>query len=285
MIDEATYDQLDRYFHSAMSEQEGRAFEAKMNADEKLRAEFDWLNNMLGGMKFQGRSVMKQTIATATSGIPSGEMVKYKPSINGKSFLRKWWVAITVTFAVIIVAVAVYKYVTRHIDPTGYDTEGHSMDVIPLKDSALDSCMDALAMPPMGGSSTDSTDAQSYNDSPDSLSENVIVKVKGVKHPEIYYDVDTVGKHAPITVNGYTWQAGQNQQAPMRTTIIQGPPPYTYELTDKLILKSNYNTTAGFVFTGKGDTFYMTDNSQQHFMLLKGKGELPLTPLRVGFDK
>ncbi len=282
MIDEATYDQLDRYFHSAMNEQERSAFESKMNANEELRAEHDWLKGMLGGMKSQGRGVMKQTIAAAISGIPTGEVVKYKPSVNGKSFLKKWWVAITATVAVLVVAFAVYKYVTRHIDPPRYDTEGQSMDVIPLADSeSVDSCADslikAISGPAVDGQRIDSTKA---------CSENVVVNMSGNQAMHQYYDINDRDSVAPITITGGVTYGWDNQkQVAMKTTIIQGPPPYTYELTDKLILKSNYTTTAGFVFTGKGDTFYMIDNSQQRFMLLKGKGELPLTPLPVGANK
>lgn len=281
MIDEATYDQLDRYFHSAMNEAERNAFESKMNADKQLREEFAWLNNMLGGMKSQGRSVMKQTIAAAIAGIPSGEVAKYRPSVNGKSFLKRWWVAIAVTVIVLVVAIAAYKYITRHIDPAGYDTEGQSMDVNPTQgsenvDSCADSLVTAMSGPPADAQLADSTKA---------FSEHVIVNMNGKEAMEVYYDVNDRDSITPIVITGggYAWT--NQQQVPMKTTIIQGPPPYTYELTDKLILKSNYTTTAGFVFTGKGDTFYMTDNSQQHFMLLKGKGELPLTPLHIGANK
>jgi len=279
MIDEAIYEQLDRYFHSAMNEQEKSAFESKMKTDKELREELDWLNNMLGGMKSRGRSVMKQMIANAISGIPSGEVAKYRPSVNGKSFLKKYWVAITVAVVAVSVAIAVYAYMTRHVNPP-HEGEDNAMDVVPVKDSSLDSCMDVMSARPSEGANADSFTMKDETDSNQARTEDVIVKMSHVTKPVVYYGVDSPGKTQPTITGGYGWQGEQQQQVAMKTTMIQGQPPYTYELTDKLILKSNYTTTAGFVFTGKGDTFYMTDNSKQLFMLLKGRGELPLTPMK-----
>jgi hypothetical protein len=263
MIDEATYDQLDRYFHSGMNEQERSAFELKMDSDKALREEYDWIHNMLGGMKSQGRSVMKQTIATALSGISAAEVVKYSPSVNGKSFLKKYWVAITVAVVAVGVAISIYAYVNQHKDPV-QEGDVNPLEV-PASDSSPGSSLQSVALPEGGGFNVDTSAPMPYSESG-----------KKTKYPPTQHD-DTVKE---IVTKPQISRVNGESQVAMNAQIVKSSPPYSYILTDRLILKSNYASTAGFVFTGKGDTFYMIDNLQQHFMLLKGKGEQPLVPLR-----
>lgn len=285
MIDESTYSELDRYFHSAMNEAERSAFESKMNADKQLREEFDWLSNMLGGMKSQGRSVMKQTIASAIAGIPSGEVAKYKPSVNGKSFLKKWWWAITIVVSVLAAAVVVYssawigedgEYHFFDHDNLPYYEEEHSL----TKDYATDPCFDEGLPPTAVDSMKDSSDTKG---GAATIDENADVLYEGQVKP--VYVRDSAPNVDYFILSEVLPQKGHRIENMPTQINKRSSPPYTYELTDRLKLNANYTTTAGFVFNGSGDTVYMTDNSSQTFMLLKGKGEQPLTPMRVGGNK
>lgn len=283
MIDEVTYDELDRYFHAAMNADEKSAFESRMNSNAELRAEHAWLNTMLGGMKQQGRSVMKQTIASAIAGIPAGQVAKYKPSVNGKSFLKKWWWAITSVAVAVVVAVGVYKYVTRHVDPVNHEGND-SQEIIPATDStAADSCIDVSAP----GATSDSTSKSME------LIEGDVQILYGNDSIKI---IEGVAKRPKVdTTKGYAWDvnlaplAGVTQvQLPQQGTRLENmktsisrrtQPPYTYTLGQNLILNANYTTTAGFQFQGAGDTIYMTDNAGLRFRLVPTTKEQPLVPI------
>ena len=88
MIDEKTYDEIDRYLRGEMSAEERAAFDARLSSDEALRAEVEWLSV---AFRATGKLMMKSQLAEIFAGVPSASLVKYTPSKNGQGFLKKWW--------------------------------------------------------------------------------------------------------------------------------------------------------------------------------------------------
>jgi hypothetical protein len=283
MIDEATYNDLDRYFHSDMNAEEKGVFESRMNASEDLRAEFVWLNIMLGSMKQQGRTVMKQSIASALASVPSGEVARYKPSVNGKSFLKKWWWAITGAVVAVGVAVAIYMYTSPTPHSESHD-ENH--DVLPRE-----------VIPP-----TDSVHADSLNESMELRSDSVKAAI-GKETAYVYFDdgdenalnekkvgvAPVIGREDSMRVLAYsgtnspTGSGGVPRDKNKPMFVIPGyktQPPYTYTLGEDLTLNAPWRTTKGFKFEEVGDTVYMTDNDGLKYMLLRNQGVQMLEPMK-----
>ncbi len=284
MIDESTYNELDRYFHSAMNAEERSAFESRLNANAEMREEFQWLGIMLGGMKQQGRSVMKQTIASVIAGVPSGAVTKYKPSVNarpakpfgrGKSFLKKyWWVVASV--AAVAIAVGVYLYATRHIVDEGH-SEGSDAAPQEMMSAPVDTACNDSLIEEMKPAESDTAYSVHIIDG------QAEILIKGEPSNALEKKVDSVKSPAWYIANGGGGQPTQGgRKEPMATRINpRSQPPYTYSMDANLTLNANYTSTAGFSFRGSGDTVYMTDNNGVEFMLLRNKGEQPLRPRSV----
>lgn len=283
MVDETTYNELDRYFTGRMQGEERAAFELRLSSDANLKTELDWIVNATAAMKNSGRMVMKQHIVAAIAGVPAKELQKYRPAKNAKPFWKKWWVWVAAVAVALSLAAAVYVRANKwegddsyhFFHPTEtFDESGHEHSVVKdLTDSmvnepaSVDSCLDEIK--------TDSTKADALDDGVD---EQVVV-AEGRKN-QTYYDADQQGQVNPVYVGNLT-QSEVRKDKPMNTRInLRRQPPYAYFLDDDLTLYANYTSTAGFTFRGSGDTIYMTDNTAQTFMLLRGKGEQPLVPLR-----
>lgn len=281
MVDEATYNELDRYFTGRMQGEERAAFELRLSSDANLKTELDWIVNATAAMKNSGRMVMKQHIAAAIAGVPANALLKYRPAKNAKPFWKKWWFWITaVTVAVAVGAVVVYANAWEGDGGEYHFFDSHEphYDEQEEEHSVTRALMDSVVNTPvpvdssLEGMKADSTQAEA---SDDVVNEQVVV-AENQKH----YNVDQQGQVNPVFVAGAT-QSEVRKEKPMNTRInLRRQPPYAYFLDDNLTLYANYTSTAGFTFRGSGDTIYMTDNAAQTFMLLRGKGEQPLVPLR-----
>jgi hypothetical protein len=296
MIDEATYGELDRYFHSQMSTEEKSAFASRMNANQDLRAEFQWLNTMLGGMKQQGRSVLKQTIAGAIAGVPFEQVEKYKPAMNKKSFFKKYWWVVTTAVVAIATAIAIYLYTTQRANMESHDENGDAF--------SEETMIDADAA---GTLNADSCDDQALPAGIDSIfksegagrvavRETVDVRIGN----HVYYDIDeenNITRAIAIaendSINRSRWKKqpaysgvedepyNKDKTRSMGVTTGYKPfPPYTYKLDDDLMLNAPYYSCKGFTWEGMGsDTVYMTTKDGIEYMLLRGQGVKELVPV------
>lgn len=281
MIDEATYDELDRYFHSNMNADEKSAFESRVNSNAQLKEELLWLNTMLGSMKQQGRSVMKQTIANAISGVPSGEMAKYKPSVNGKSFLKKWWWAISSVIVASALAVAIYSYTAQDSHSEERD-ESHSVlpqeAIAPVDSSSIDSVKESMQHP------SDSVKAAITKETAYVHFEDDVILVKTPKagnSPGVTR-LDSM-KRAYVVDASLTETNGTQREKNKPMFVIPGykpQPPYTYTLEVDLTLNAPWRSTKGFKFEELGDTVYMTDTQGVKYMLLRNRGVQMLEPMK-----
>lgn len=293
MVDETTYNELDRYFTGRMQGDERMAFGQRLHSDASLKTELDWIVNVTAAMKNSGRTVMKQHIAAAIAGVPANAVQKYKPAKNAASLWKKWWVWAVAVAVAVSVAVAAYAYMIRHSETMH---EGDIMNELSpehalTSDSAVpDSYLEEMRMPVP-------TDSALSKDSSKAIEGEVRVRydigdemLRPVRIQEQNRPANNAERKVDSAVPVYGWQAPvvvsggvqQGKEISMSTSIVpRKQPPYTYVLDQKLTLNANYTTTAGFRFRGYGDTVYMTDNNQQTFQLLRNKGEQPLVPLKA----
>ncbi|HEU4718692.1 MAG TPA: hypothetical protein VFU15_12700 [Bacteroidia bacterium] len=144
-IDENTYELIDRYLQDLLSAEERTAFESRLEQDSEFREETGWMKKAVGVVNDLGRDILKKQISAAISGVPSSALEKYRPSLNGKSFLQKWWWAITCGAVVLIAAVLLFLHFRHPAIPekqTG-DRPLKQQDTVnvvpPIKDSVCDS--------------------------------------------------------------------------------------------------------------------------------------------------
>lgn len=275
MIDEATYDELDRYFHSVMNSEEKSAFESRMNASADLRAEYAWLNTMLGGMKQQGRSVVKQTVASTIAAVSSGDVAKYKPSLNGKFFSWKYlWV---VASAILAVAIAIYWYADRE---SRSEDHNEIRDVLPQEAiSPPDSSNGALLFPVDTVKNTIATEtAYVYFDNYENTG-----NVKPESHA-IFLTQSKDSTRLSGSKDENIQTSGDRRKSKKLTGVIPGytrQPPFTYILEDEtLTLNSPWRSIKGFKFDDFGDTVYMTNLDGEKYILLRNQGVNLLTPMK-----
>lgn len=293
MVDESTYNELDRYFTRSMQGDERVAFESRLAADANLKTELDWIVNATRAMKDNGRSVMKQHIATMLSGIPAREVQKYTPAKNPVSFWKKWWWAVTSGVVLIATVAFIYANVWQgeggeyHLFDNPQEHEQYEQEHSITKDFLPDTTQrDSLQkeMQP----TEDSTN-------PDQAGKNINMEAivhygaQGgkSKQPQVVTEIDSA--KIPLT---YAWggadssRIGLNAEGTrdeaMSISINQlQKAPFTYRLDNKnLLLNVDYYTTAGYEFNGSGDTVYMTNLRGETFMLLRNRGELPLVPIK-----
>ncbi len=299
MIDESTYSDLDRYFHSQMNTEEKSAFTSRMNANEELRAEFQWLNTMLGGMKQQGRSVMKSTIAGAIAGVAFDEVERYEPAVNKKSFFKKYWWALTSLIVAIAVAIAIYVYTTQHTSTEGHDEngDGFQQEAILSADSSglensIDSCNEQMLDPNLdsifksggeGRVAVRETVAVRFVHDNTYLLGDETPHVGGSKHVIVEDSANRSKWKKPLVHSGVQDEGyNKDKSRSMGVTTGYKPfPPYTYKLDDDLMLNAPYYTCKGFTWEGMGsDTVYMTTKDGIQYMLLRGKGVKELIPVK-----
>jgi hypothetical protein len=295
MIDEATYNELDRYFHSQMNAEEKSAFASRLSTNAELRTEFEWLNTMLGGMKQQGRSIMKSTIAGAIAGISSDEVEKYRPSMNRKSFFKKYWWVITSVVVAIGIAVAIYLYTTQSSNTESDSEHGNTFSQEAVigadNDAGVDSCAESVLNP--AGDSLFKSESEGRI----AVRETVDVHYKSGVYYEQDNDTRIISQTRPVAENdtfhrskwqNLTYGAGVEDDAYRKekkksmgvTTGYKPFPPYTYKLDDDLMLNAPYYSCKGFTWEGMGsDTVYMTTKDGITYMLLRGKGVKELVPV------
>jgi hypothetical protein len=279
MVDETTYNELDRYFTGSMQGEERAALEQRLSSDAGLKAELDWIVNATAAMKNSGRMVMKQHIAAAIAGVPAKDVQRYQPAKNAKPLWKKWWiwaVAVAIIAAALFALAAMQKGEGQHDHFDEPDASHHNEQEQP---AAADYLMDSLAHQQVQPDSClDEMKADSVISPAEDDPANEQVRVSQPAQTEKNFRVDST---QPYLANSQTRQEVQRNK-PMNTRInLRRQPPYAYFLDDNLTLYANYSSTAGFTFRGSGDTIYMTDNNAQTFMLLRGKGEQPLVPLRI----
>lgn len=297
MVDETTYNELDRYFTGRMQGEERVAFESRLSADANLKTELDWIVNATTAMKNSGRAVMKQHIAAAIAGVPVKDLQKYSPSKNAKPFWKKWW-AVIVAVAVAVAVSGAVVYANVWVDEGG---EYHFFDA-PLENNyhpqeeehsvvkehlQNDSCSDTMSLPETETDSVKTNEASNLRENTEvyyELDGDRLTEIPKVGRDSAHRIVWTNGYDvAPVTISG---GAGGERKKPMGVIVgIQKNPPYTYILEEDLTLNSPYTSTAGFTFKESGDTVYMTDKEGVKYMLLRNRGVQPLVPLKVGANK
>lgn len=280
MIDESTYDELDRFLTGRLNANKAEEFEHKLQASEELNSELSWLKSTAFALQPDGRTVMKQHIASVISSVPEKEIKKYRPSKNGPSFWKKWWWVV----AAIAVAVAITMAVAGSVgnnEHSRQESSGHNEYNGGETNSVADNnIVDDSSSPAI----SDNSPGSSYEEKHPTI-ETVELQpnTKANEKSELYHDFDDDSVLRPIVVQGspgyQLTEASQNKKAPMHVILnVRNNPPFTYKLDTALTLNSAYTTARNFVFSGQGDTVYMTDHNSKTFMLLRNKGELPLTP-------
>lgn len=266
MIDESAYNDIDRYVNGRMSGEELQSFQQRMQVDATLQEEITWMESVILSMRASGQMVLKQHIASAIAGVSDGELKRYTPSINKKSFLKKWWWMFVLGSAVIIAAIA--WYVLRD---TSNEQNEESVPAEPYEHVAI--------------ANVDSTNSAMSADSSDphrkpratatELVEVIPFSGTNTKSPEVGSVSDSVKTY--IAAASVAEIDGGKRKLPMHVKLnVKKDPPYTYKLDSVLTLTSNYTSAKSFTFAGEGDTIYMTDDNATTFMLLRNKGELPL---------
>jgi hypothetical protein len=108
-IDEATYEQLERWLRGELNAEEQTAFELKLAEDPELLAEAEWFGNAQESLRDEGRAAMKKLIAGVGAGVSVASLAAYTPSRNvipkWKAWLKKfWWIPVSVIAAGSLVA-------------------------------------------------------------------------------------------------------------------------------------------------------------------------------------
>lgn len=108
-IDEATYEQLERWLRGELNAEEQTAFELKLAEDPELLAEAEWFGNAQEALRDEGRAAMKKLIAGVGAGVSVASLAAYTPSRNvvpkWKAWLKKfWWIPVGLLAAGSLVA-------------------------------------------------------------------------------------------------------------------------------------------------------------------------------------
>jgi hypothetical protein len=108
-IDEATYEQLERWLRGELNAEEQAAFELKLAENPELLAEAEWFANTQEVLRDEGRAAMKKLIAGVGAGVSVATLAAYTPTRNvipkWKAWLKKfWWIPVSVITAGSLVA-------------------------------------------------------------------------------------------------------------------------------------------------------------------------------------
>ncbi|MGL5890358.1 MAG: hypothetical protein ACRC3B_10755, partial [Bacteroidia bacterium] len=137
-IDEATYEQLERWLRGELNAAEQAAFELKLAQDPELLAEAEWFGTAQEVMRDEGRAAMKKLIAGVGAGVSVAALAAYTPTRNvipkWKVWLKKfWWIPVSVLAAGSLIAFLTTANDIVH--EKEYDNAPPTID--PAKDSVL----------------------------------------------------------------------------------------------------------------------------------------------------
>ena len=137
-IDEATYEQLERWLRGELNAEEQTAFELKLAEDPELLAEAEWFGNAQEVLRDEGRAAMKKLIAGVGAGVSVAALAAYTPSRNvipkWKLWLKKfWWIPVGVLAVGSLIAFLTTANDILH--ESEYD--GASPIIDPVKDSVI----------------------------------------------------------------------------------------------------------------------------------------------------
>ncbi|MCU0431905.1 MAG: hypothetical protein MUC87_00455 [Bacteroidia bacterium] len=122
-INEATYEQLERWLRGDLNAAELAAFETRLAQEPELLEEAEWLTNAQEVMNDEGRASFKQMIAGIGAGVAASSLAQYTPTRNAipkwKMWLKKfWWIPVGVVAAASAIAFALTAVeITREDHP------------------------------------------------------------------------------------------------------------------------------------------------------------------------
>ncbi|MCA6362065.1 MAG: hypothetical protein IM638_03445 [Bacteroidetes bacterium] len=122
-LNEATYEQLERWLRGELAADELAAFEARLASEPGLLEEAEWLTNAQEVMHDEGRAAFKQMLAEIGAGVGATALAAYTPTRNAipkwKLWLKKfWWIPVATLAAVSAIAFALTAVqITREDHP------------------------------------------------------------------------------------------------------------------------------------------------------------------------
>jgi hypothetical protein len=122
-LNEATYEQLERWLRGELGANELAAFEARLATEAELLEEAEWLTNAQEVMHDEGRAEFKQMLAEIGAGVGASALAAYTPTRNAipkwKMWLKKfWWIPVATLAAVSAIAFALTAVeITREDQP------------------------------------------------------------------------------------------------------------------------------------------------------------------------
>jgi hypothetical protein len=122
-LNEATYEQLERWLRGELAADELAAFEARLASEPELLEEAEWLTNAQDVLHDEGRAAFKKMLAEIGAGVGAAALVAYTPTRNAipkwKMWLKKfWWIPVATLAAISAIAFALTAVeVTRDDHP------------------------------------------------------------------------------------------------------------------------------------------------------------------------
>lgn len=122
-LNEATYEQLERWLRGELAAGELAAFEARLASEPELLEEAEWLTNAQEVMNDEGRAAFKKMLAEIGAGVGAAALASYTPTRNAipkwKMWLKKfWWIPVATLAAVSAIAFALTAVeITREDHP------------------------------------------------------------------------------------------------------------------------------------------------------------------------
>ncbi len=150
-IDEATYEQLERWLRGELNAEEQTAFELKLAEDPELLAEAEWFGNAQEALRDEGRAAMKKLIAGVGAGVSVAALAAYTPSRNvipkWKLWLKKfWWIPVGV---IAVAAATVLTLSESRVEDKTSPKEPESSKELLTPDTANNAAVAAPAAAPV----------------------------------------------------------------------------------------------------------------------------------------
>jgi hypothetical protein len=290
-FNESTYNLFDDYLSGNLSEGDAHEFEKSLSGNDSLREEFSFVSSAANAIQMSGNNIFKKQLAEIAAGISPSAFEKYSPSLKPKSFLKKYWWAISVAAAGIIALGLWFVFHpkknsqmedsngTRILDSVKPIDSTNKKGTIFLKD---DSCSDSVGSPIFGGEKP-AGESPGGNKLPDEVHNNIqnisrtfMMPLWGGAYSNSFFDADVAAslKRNRIATAGWNSLASFNVEfCPQKNN----PPFYSYE--DHLIICGSYADSTNITFYDGpvgSNCLVMTDGKPGYFKLTKGAHEKEL---------